>query len=124
MNPVELLYTKEHEWLRADGDKATVGITDHAQKELGDVVFVEFPQVGTKVQAGKPMGTIESVKAVSEIFSPVSGEIVEINSALNGSPEAVNTDPYGKGWLVLIRMDKTPPEGLLTAEQYTQYTAG
>ena len=124
MNPAELSYTKEHEWLRVDGDLGTVGITDHAQKELGDVVFVEFPQVGAKVQAGKPMGTIESVKAVSEIFSPVSGEITEVNSALNGSPESVNADPYGKGWLVRIRMEQKAPEGLMTADQYTQYTAG
>lgn len=124
MNPAELSYTKEHEWLRVDGDLGTVGITDHAQKELGDVVFVEFPHVGAKVQAGKPMGTIESVKAVSEIFSPVSGEITEVNSALNGSPESVNADPYGKGWLVRIRMEQKAPEGLMTADQYTQYTAG
>jgi glycine cleavage system H protein len=123
MNPKELLYTKEHEWLRVDGDTGTVGITDHAQKELGDVVFVEFPQVGAKVEAAKPMGTIESVKAVSEIFSPASGEIVEVNSALHTSPETVNADPYGKGWLVRMRLEKKP-DGLMSAEQYSQYTAG
>ena len=124
MNPQDLLYSKEHEWLRIDGNMGTVGITDHAQKELGDVVFVEFPQVGAKVQAGKPMGTIESVKAVSELFSPASGEVVEVNSSLATSPEAVNADPYGKGWLVRIRMDQKAGDGLMSAEQYTQYTAG
>jgi glycine cleavage system H protein len=124
MNPQDLLYSKEHEWLRIDGDTGTVGITDHAQKELGDVVFVEFPQVGAKVQAGKPMGTIESVKAVSELFSPASGEVVEVNSSLATSPEVVNADPYGKGWLVRLRMDQKAGDGLMSAEQYTQYTAG
>ena len=124
MNPQELLYTKEHEWLRIDGDMGTIGITDHAQKELGDVVFVEFPQVGAKVQAGKPMGTIESVKAVSELFSPASGEVVEVNSSLVASPEAVNADPYGKGWLIRVRLEEKTGEGLMSAEQYTKYTAG
>lgn len=124
MNPQDLLYSKEHEWLRIDGNMGTVGITDHAQKELGDVVFVEFPQVGAKVQAGKPMGTIESVKAVSELFSPASGEVVEVNSSLATSPEVVNADPYGKGWLVRLRMDQKAGDGLMSAEQYTQYTAG
>jgi glycine cleavage system H protein len=123
MNPSDLLYTKEHEWLRIDGSNGTVGITDHAQKELGDVVFIEFPQVGAKVVAGKPMGTIESVKAVSEIFSPVSGEILEVNASLNTAPETVNSDPYGKGWLVRLRVD-SKPDGLMSAEQYSQYTAG
>ena len=123
MNPQDLQYTREHEWLRVDGDSGTVGITDHAQKELGDVVFVEFPQVGSKVQAGKPMGTIESVKAVSELFSPASGEVVEVNSALLASPETVNADPYGKGWLIKVRLDQKPGD-LMSAEQYTQYTAG
>jgi len=124
VNPQELLYTKEHEWLRIDGDMGTIGITDHAQKELGDVVFVEFPQVGAKVQAGKPMGTIESVKAVSELFSPASGEVVEVNSSLLASPEAVNAYPYGKGWLIRVRLEQKTGEGLMSAEQYTKYTAG
>ena len=124
MNPQDLLYTKEHEWLRINGDMGTVGITDHAQKELGDVVFIEFPQVGAKVQAGKPMGTIESVKAVSELFSPASGEVVEVNSSLLASPEVVNADPYGKGWLIQVRLDPKAGEGLMSAEQYAKYTAG
>lgn len=120
MNPQDLQYSKEHEWLRVAGDIGTVGITDHAQSELGDVIFVEFPQVGVKVEAGKTLGTIESVKAVSELFSPVSGEIVEVNKDLLTTPEVVNSDPYGKGWLVRIRIEK-PPAGLLSADQYTQY---
>ena len=126
MNPEDLQYSKEHEWLRIAGDSGTVGITHHAQEELGDVVFVEFPKVGARVEAGKPLGTIESVKAVSEIFSPVSGEVLEVNTALIAAPETVNADPYGKGWLVRIRMDKSPTghQGLMTAEQYTAYTAG
>ena len=123
MNPQDLQYSKEHEWLRVAGDIGTVGITDHAQSELGDVIFVEFPQVGAKVEAGKTLGTIESVKAVSEIFSPVSGEILEVNKDLLNTPEVVNADPYGKGWLVRIRIDKRPA-GLLSAEQYTEYLAG
>ena len=123
MNPEDLQYTKEHEWLRIAGDTGTVGITHHAQDELGDVVFVELPKVGAKVEAGKPLGTIESVKAVSEIFSPVSGEVIEANTSLVAAPETVNADPYGKGWLVRIRMDKQPAQ-LMSAEQYTAYTAG
>jgi glycine cleavage system H protein len=123
MNPQDLLYSKEHEWIRIAGDTGTVGITDHAQEELGDIVFVEFPKIGARVEAGKPFGTIESVKAVSELFSPVSGEITEVNKDLVDAPESVNTDPYGKGWIVRIRMDKGSPAGLLSAEQYTQYTA-
>jgi glycine cleavage system H protein len=123
MNPEDLLYTREHEWIRIAGDTGTVGITDHAQQELGDVVFVEFPKVGDKVEAGKPLGNIESVKAVSEIFSPVSGEVTEINSSLVTAPETVNADPYGKGWLVRIRISGKP-DGLMSAQQYTEYTAG
>jgi glycine cleavage system H protein len=122
MNPQDLQYTKDHEWLRVAGDVGTVGITDHAQSELGDVIFLEFPQVGAKIEAGKTLGTIESVKAVSELFSPVSGEILEVNKDLLTTPEVVNADPYGKGWLVRIRLDK-PPSGLMSAEQYTQYVA-
>ncbi len=122
MNPEDLLYSKEHEWIRIDGNTGTVGITDHAQKELGDVVFVEFPKAGDKVEAGKPLGTIESVKAVSEIFSPVSGEVLEVMSGLLETPETVNRDPYGKGWLVRIRVEQKP-DGLMSAQQYTEYTA-
>jgi glycine cleavage system H protein len=123
MNPQDLLYSKEHEWLRVAGDTGTVGITHHAQSELGDVIYVEFPQVGAKVEANKTLGTIESVKAVSEIFSPVTGEVMEVNKDLLSAPEVVNADPYGKGWLVKIRIAR-PPEGLMSAQQYTEYTAG
>ena len=123
MNPEDLQYTREHEWIRIAGDTGTVGITDHAQQELGDVVFVEFPKVGDKVEAGKPLGNIESVKAVSEIFSPVSGEVTEINSGLITAPETVNADPYGKGWLVRIRISGKP-DGQMSGQQYTEYTAG
>ena len=124
MNPQDLLYSKEHEWIRIAGDVGTVGITDHAQQELGDVIYVELPEPGARLEAGKTFGTIESVKAVSELFSPVSGEISEVNKNLAAAPESVNGDPYGKGWLVKIRMDKSPATGLMSAEQYTQYTAG
>jgi glycine cleavage system H protein len=122
MNPADLLYTKEHEWIRVSGETGTVGVTDHAQSELGDVVFVELPKVGAKVTAHKPLGTIESVKAVSEIFCPVSGEVIEVNSSLVDAPETVNADPYGKGWLVKLRIT-SPPEGLLSVKQYEEYTA-
>lgn len=124
MNPENLLYSKQHEWLKVEGDIGVVGITDYAQKELGDVVFIDFPQVGSRVVPGNSLGTIESVKAVSEIFSPASGEIVEVNADLAKSPETVNTDPYGKGWLVRIRLDKGAGDGLMSAADYTQYTAG
>jgi glycine cleavage system H protein len=120
MNPEDLLYTKEHEWIRIAGDTGTVGITDHAQDELGDVVFVELPKVGDKLAAGKALGTIESVKAVSEIFCPVSGEVTEVNTSLVDAPETINADPYGKGWLVRLRIEK-PNEGLLSAKQYEEY---
>jgi glycine cleavage system H protein len=120
MNPEDLLYTKQHEWIRTSGDTGTVGITDHAQSELGDVVFVELPKVGDKLAAGKALGTIESVKAVSEIFCPVSGEITEVNASLVDAPETINADPYGKGWMVRLRIEKTP-EGLLSAKQYEEY---
>jgi glycine cleavage system H protein len=121
MNPEDLLYTKEHEWIRIAEGAGTIGITDYAQEELGDVVFVEFPQVGSKVEAGKPLGTIESVKAVSEVFSPVSGEVLEVNSALDTAPETVNKDPYGKGWLVRVRIDQGPGPDIMSAEQYAEY---
>jgi len=121
MNPEDLLYTKEHEWIRISGDTGTVGITDHAQSELGDIVFVELPKVGDKLAAGKSLGTIESVKAVSEIFCPVSGEIIEVNTPLVDAPETVNADPYGKGWLVRLRIENRPSEGLLSAKQYEEY---
>jgi glycine cleavage system H protein len=123
MNPADLLYTKEHEWIRVDGNTGTIGVTDYAQGELGDVVFVEFPKVGAKLAAGKSLGTIESVKAVSEIFCPVAGEVLEVNTSLVDAPETVNADPYGKGWLVKLHIEKTPVEGLLSSKEYEEYTA-
>src|ERR1700685_238397 len=104
MYPKDYRYTKEHEWVKVDGSNGTVGITDYAQHELGDVVFVEMPKVGAQVKAGQSLGTIESVKAVSEMFSPVSGEVTEINSALADSPEKINSDPHGAAWLAKIRL--------------------
>src|ERR1700730_12664506 len=102
MYPSDYRYTQEHEWIKVAGDQGTIGITDYAQHELGDVVYTELPAVGTKLSAGKMLGTIESVKAVSEIYSPVSGEVLEVNSQLSSAPELVNSDPHGAAWLVKI----------------------
>ena len=114
--PGELQYTRTHEWVRREGDSATVGITDHAQDELGDVVFVELPEEGATFGAGDAFGTIESVKAVSDLYAPVGGEVVEVNSALDDVPEKVNEDPYGDGWIVRLRVSG---EGdLLSAAEY------
>ena len=114
--PGDLQYTKTHEWVRREGDTATVGITDHAQDELGDVVFIELPEEGSSFDAGDAFGTIESVKAVSDLYAPVGGEVVEVNSALEDAPEKVNEDPYGDGWIIRLRVSG---EGdLLSAEEY------
>jgi glycine cleavage system H protein len=124
MYPAGYRYTKDHEWIQMDGTVGTVGITDFAQRELGDVVYVELPKVGAQVKAGQPFGTIESVKAVSEIFSPVSGEVTEVNAALSGAPEKVNQDPHGSAWLVRIRMsDPAEMAGLMDAASYQSYVA-
>jgi glycine cleavage system H protein len=122
MYPSDYRYTKDHEWIKVSGDTGTGGITDYAQHELGDVVFVELPPVGTKITAGKTFGTIESVKAVSEIYAPVSGEVVETNTALTKSPEIVNSDPHGAGWLVKIKLSN-PAEvsGLMDAAAYQAF---
>jgi glycine cleavage system H protein len=117
--PEELQYTKSHEWVRTEGDTATIGITDHAQDELGDVVFVELPEVGTTFEAGDSFGTVESVKAVSDLYTPVGGEVVEVNEALNDQPEKINEDPYGEGWIVKLSVSG---EGdLLAASDYEQF---
>ena len=114
--PGDLQYTRTHEWVRREGDTATVGITDHAQDELGDVVFVELPEEGATFGAGDAFGTIESVKAVSDLYAPIGGEVVEVNSALDDLPEKVNEDPYGDGWIVRLRVSG---EGdLLSAAEY------
>jgi len=121
--PEGLRYTKEHEWLSTKGAVATVGITHYAQAELGDIVYVELPQVGAAVVAGEPFGTVESVKAVSELFAPASGVVAEVNAALQASPEQVNKDPYGDGWMIRIKVadQEEEPPGLMTAGQYRKY---
>jgi len=125
MYPDNLKYTKDHEWIDIGGDIGTVGVTFFAQKELGDVVFVELPQVGRRLQQGEEFGTIESVKAVSEIYSPVAGEVVEINTELNDHPEILNQDPYGKGWILKLRIvdakDAKSLGGLMDAKAYRSY---
>ena len=119
MVPDNLRYTKDHEWIRVEGDRGTIGITDYAQAQLGDVVFLELPAVGRTVSVGETFGTVESVKAVSELFSPVNGDVVETNDALVASPEAVNTDPYGKGWMLVVRLqDAAQVAGLMDAASY------
>jgi glycine cleavage system H protein len=116
----ELKYTKEHEWLRIDGAEATVGITDFAQSELGDIVYVELPSVGTKVSVGDPFGTIEAVKTVAELYAPVSGEIVAVNDRLGDDAALVNSDCYGDGWMIRISMSEPKEtEGLLAPSEYT-----
>ena len=105
--PSDYRYTKEHEWVRVEGDVATVGITDYAQHELGDVVYVELPKLGAKLNAGQSFGTVESVKAVSDIYAPVSGEVAEINSSLADAPETINKDPHGKAWLIRLKISNS-----------------
>jgi glycine cleavage system H protein len=120
--PEDNRYAKSHEYVHVEGGVATIGITEYAQKELGDVVFVELPQVGSELEAADELGSIESVKAVSELFSPVSGEVVEINEALADNPALVNTDPYGDGWMIRIRLsDITEIDEMMTAEEYDEY---
>ena len=123
MTPTDLLYTKEHEWLRIDGETGVVGITDHAQQELGDVVYVELPKPGDKFDSGAAFGRVESVKAVSELFMPVSGEVVEINDELGSAPERINADPYGVGWMLRIRLtNKGETAGMMSAQEYDEFT--
>jgi len=119
--PANLKYTKDHEWIRVEGESGVVGITDYAQGELGDVVFVEIPPVGTKLQQGKQFGTIEAVKTVSDILAPVSGEIIEINAAIKDSPELVNKEPYAGGWMLKIKIvNKSELDNLLNAAKYQE----
>ncbi len=122
MYPPEMLYTKDHEWIRVDESIGTIGITDHAQKELGDIVFVELPKPGEHLTAHESLGSVESVKAVSEIYSPVTGEVVAINAKLQNSPELINSDPHGEAWLVRVRLeDRSETESLMSAEEYETY---
>jgi glycine cleavage system H protein len=121
--PSELRYSREHEWVRTAEDLATVGITDHAQDELGDIVYLQLPEPGTAVEQMGKIGEIESVKSVSDLYSPVSGEVAERNEAVLSKPELVNQDPYGEGWLVRIRLsDRAQLDNLLTAEEYAALT--
>ncbi|MGH9575356.1 MAG: glycine cleavage system protein GcvH [Candidatus Acidiferrales bacterium] len=124
MYPSDYRYTKDHEWIKADGSNGTIGITDYAQAQLGDVVFVESPKIGAKLKAGATFGTVESVKAVSEIYSPVSGEVTEINAALADAPEKINSDPHGEAWLIKVRLDD-PKElnALMDSVAYQAYIA-
>jgi glycine cleavage system H protein len=122
MYPENFRYTKEHEWVAAVGDAGTIGITDHAQQELGDIVYVDLPKVGTHIEQGKSLGSVESVKAVSDVYSPVSGEVTEVNQTLAEKPETLNSDPHGAAWLVKIKLS-APAElaALMSAAEYETY---
>ena len=120
--PADLQYTREHEWVRIEGDVATIGITDYAQSELGDVVFVELPAVGDDVAHMRPFGVIEAVKAVSDLFSPVTGVVTERNDAVRAAPETINRAPYTEGWLVKVKISGALPDDLLDAAAYAQHT--
>lgn len=123
-NPRDLKYTKEHEWARLEGNRATIGITHYAQEALGDVVFVELPGVGDKITEGEAFGTVESVKSVSDLYAPVSGEVVEVNDNVLDSPETLNTDPYGTAWMIVVEMsDPAEVDKLLSAEEYEEFLA-
>ena len=122
--PSDYRYTKEHEWVRVEGDVATVGITDYAQHELGDVVYVELPKPGAKLNAGQSFGTVESVKSVSDIYAPVAGEVTEVNSSLSETPEAINKDPHGKAWLIKLKLADSSAVGkLMNAAAYEAFIA-
>ncbi len=122
MAPEDNRYAKSHEYVHVEGDTALLGITDYAQKELGDVVYVDLPAVGAQVELGEEFGSIESVKAVSELFSPISGDVVEVNEALAEKPDLVNTDPYGDGWMIRVKLrDASEVDELMTAEDYDDY---
>ncbi|MDP9351561.1 MAG: glycine cleavage system protein GcvH [Chloroflexota bacterium] len=123
MNPQECRYTQEHEWVRMDGDVAVVGITDFAQRQLGDVVFVDLPTVGSSVEQNQPFGSIDSVKTASDLFSPITGQVLEVNASAVDDPALVNSDPYGEGWMMRVQpTDPSQLDTLLTAEQYSEYT--
>jgi glycine cleavage system H protein len=122
MYPQNFRYTKEHEWVLVEGDTGTIGITDHAQEELGDIVYVDLPKPGTKLEQGKSLGSVESVKAVSDVYSPVSGEVTEANGSLADAPEKLNEDPHGAAWLIKVKLsDPGQVAGLMTAADYEAY---
>ena len=121
--PEDLHYSKDHEWVRVDGDQAIIGITDYAQNSLGDVVYVELPKAGEEFAANEPFGSVESVKAVSEVFTPIAGSVVQINESLADEPESVNSDPYGAGWMIRLKMaNPGEVDSLLTAAEYEDFT--
>lgn len=121
----DYLYTKDHEWIKVEGDEGVVGITDFAQKQLGDLVYVELPAVGTALAVRQKIGSIESVKAVSDVFSPAAGEVVAVNKDLEGAPELINQDPHGKGWILRLKLaDKGALSGLMTVADYEKHLAG
>ena len=122
--PAELRYTAEHEWVSVEGTLASVGITEYATQQLGDVVYVSLPSVGASVTAGEPCGEVESVKSVSDLYSPVDGEVTDVNADIEDDPGLVNSDPYGAGWLFKVRLDGEPPSDLLSAEQYAELVSG
>lgn len=123
--PEDLKYTKDHEWVRMEGELAVVGVTDFAQKELGDIVYVEVETIDEEIGEGEVFGTVEAVKTVSDLFMPISGTVAEFNDALEGEPESVNTDPYGDGWMIKIKpANDNPLEGLLSAAEYTELIGG
>lgn len=120
--PLDLKYTKEHEWVRVDGGKAVAGITDYAQKELGDIVYIDLPQVGRSVKVMEPFGVIESLKTVSDLYSPVTGSIFKVNQNLEETPELVNASPYDKGWIILVNMTSMSEiDGMMTPKEYEKY---
>ena len=122
--PADLRYTRDHEWVRIDGDEAVIGITGYAAEQLGDIVFVELPETGKQLEASRPFGVVESVKAVSDLFAPLTGEVVATNDALTGGPELVNSDPYGDGWMIRLRLsDPADLEDLLDADAYDALVA-
>lgn len=125
MYPENLYYTKDHEWLKVEGEEAVVGITDFAQKQLGDIIYVDLPQVGKILEAHQTIGTVESVKSVSDVYSPVSGEVIEVNSELSKTPDLINKDPHGQGWIVRLKIkDKSEINNLMKAADYEKYLEG
>jgi glycine cleavage system H protein len=125
MNPKDYFYTKEHEWIKIEGDEAVMGVTDFAQKQLGDIIYVELPEVGRQIESHAKIGVIESVKSVSDVFSPVSGKVAAVNQSLGQAADAVNKDPYGQGWILRIKMaDKSQVAGLMAAADYEKYLEG
>ena len=125
MYPNDLYYSKDHEWVKIEGNTATIGITDFAQKHLGDVVYIELPAIGTRLDVHQAIGVVESVKAVSDVYSPISGEVIAVNENLNDSPEIMNQDPHGKGWIIRMKVkDKTDQEKLMNSVDYEKYLEG